>query len=50
MRHNWLSNRSFKSFDDIVNHCCYASNTLIKQPWKIVSIAQRDWATISHSF
>jgi hypothetical protein len=24
MRHNWLSNRIFKSFDDIVDHCCYA--------------------------
>jgi len=27
MRQNWLSNRIFKSFDDIVNHCCYAWNT-----------------------
>ena len=25
---NWLSNRIFKSFDDIVDHCCYAWNTL----------------------
>ena len=24
MRQNWLSNRVFKSFDDIVDHCCYA--------------------------
>jgi hypothetical protein len=22
MRQNWLSNRVFKSFDDIVDHCC----------------------------
>jgi hypothetical protein len=29
MRQNWLSNRIFKSFDDIVDHCCYAWNTLI---------------------
>jgi hypothetical protein len=36
--------RAFKSFDDIVDHCCYAWNTLIDQPWKIMSIAQRDWA------
>jgi hypothetical protein len=34
MRANWLSNRIFKSFDDIVDHCCYAWNTLIDQPWK----------------
>ena len=46
MRQNWLSNRIFKSFDDIVDHCCYAWNTLIDQPWKIMSIAQRDWATV----
>jgi len=26
-----LSNRIFKSFDDIVDHCCYAWNTLIDQ-------------------
>ena len=35
MRQNWLSNRVFKSFDDIVDHCCYAWDTLIDQPWKI---------------
>ena len=38
---NWLSNRIFKSFDDIVDHCCYAWNTLTDQPWKIMSIARR---------
>jgi hypothetical protein len=42
MRQNWLSNRIFKSFDDIVDHCCYAWNTLMDQPWKIMSIARRD--------
>ena len=49
MRQNWLSNRLFKSYDDIVDHCCYAWNTLIDQPWKIMSIARRDWAAIDHS-
>jgi hypothetical protein len=49
MRQNWLSNRIFKSFDDIVDHCCYAWNTLIDQPWKIMSIASRDWAAAGHS-
>jgi len=29
MRDNWLSNRVFKSYDDIVDHCCYAWNKLI---------------------
>ena len=49
MRQNWLSNRIFKSFDDIVDHCCFAWNTLIDQPWKIMSIARRDWAVVGHS-
>ena len=35
MRSNWLSNRIFKSFDDIVDHCWTPWNTLIDQPWKI---------------
>ena len=49
MQANWLSNRIFKSFDEIVDHCCYAWNTLIDQPWKIMSIARRDWAVAGHS-
>jgi hypothetical protein len=35
MRQNRLSNRIFLSFNDIVDHCCYAWNTLIDQSWKI---------------
>ena len=34
MRDNWLSNRVFKSYDDIVDHCCDAWNKLIDQPWR----------------
>jgi hypothetical protein len=44
IRDNWLSNRVFKSYDDIVDHCCYAWNTLVDQPWRIMSIGLRDWA------
>ncbi len=44
MRDNWLSNRVFKSYDDIVDHCCYAWNTLVGRPWKIMSIGLRQWA------
>ena len=43
-RDNWLCNQLFKSCDDIVDHCCDAWNNLINQPWKIMSIATRDWA------
>ena len=36
-------------FNDIVDHCCYAWNTLIDQSWKIMSIAHRDSAVVGHS-
>ena len=44
MRDNWLSNRVFGSYDDIVDHCCDAWNKLVEQPWKIMSIGLRNWA------
>ncbi|BGE87017.1 hypothetical protein Ms3S1_34530 [Methylosinus sp. 3S-1] len=44
LRENWLSNRVFKSYDDIVDHCCAAWNKLIEQPWRIMSIGLRGWA------
>jgi transposase len=44
LRDNWLSNRVFRSYEDILDHCCYAWNQLIDQPWKIMSIGTRDWA------
>ena len=44
LRDNWLSNRVFKSYEDILDHCCFAWNQLIEQPWKIMSIGTRDWA------
>ena len=44
MRDNWLSNRVFRSYDDIVTHCCHAWNKLVDQPWRIMSIGLRDWA------
>ena len=44
MRDNWLSNRVFKSYEDILDHCCHAWNKLIDQPWRIISIGMRKWA------
>ena len=44
MRDNWLSNRIFKSYDDLVDHCCDAWNKLVNQPWRIMSIGLRHWA------
>ena len=43
MRDNWLSNRIFKSYDDIVDHCCDAWRKLESQPWRIMSIGRREW-------
>jgi hypothetical protein len=44
MRDNWLSNRVFDSYKNIVDHCCYAWNRLVAQPWTIMSIGFREWA------
>ncbi|MBM6583838.1 IS630 family transposase [Microvirga sp. BT689] len=44
MRENWISNRIFTSYADILDHCCEAWNKQIDQPWTIMSIGLRDWA------
>jgi transposase len=44
MRDNWISNRVFESYNDILDHCCYAWNTLIDRPWRIMSLGMREWA------
>jgi putative transposase len=43
MRENWLSNRVFRSCDDILDHCCAAWNKFTAQPWRIMSPGLRDW-------
>ena len=44
MRDNWLSNRVFASYADILEHCCHAWNKLVDQPWRIMSLGMRRWA------
>ena len=44
MRENWLSNRIFTSYTDVVDHCCEAWNKLIDRPWLIMSLGLRKWA------
>ena len=44
MRDNWLSNRVFQSYDDLVDHCCAAWSKLVDQPWRIMTIGLRQWA------
>lgn len=43
MRDNWLSNRVFTSYDNIIDHCCKAWNKLVNQPSRIMSIGRRNW-------
>ena len=42
LRDNWLSNRVFRCYEDIVDHCYHAWNRLVDQPWTIMSIGLRD--------
>ena len=44
MRENWISNRVFKSYDEIVDISAESWNKLIDQPWRIMSIGLRKWA------
>jgi len=44
MRDNWLLNRVFESYDQIVALCCDAWNRLRDQPWRGMSIGRRSSA------
>jgi hypothetical protein len=41
IRQNWLSNRVFAGYENLVGHCCYAWNNLVQQPWTVMSIGLR---------
>ena len=43
-RDKWLSSRILKSYEDIVDNCCFAWNKLVDQPWRIMSLGLRPWA------
>ncbi len=42
-RQAYLSNRTFETYQDILDAACEAWNRLIDQPWKIMSIGLRQW-------
>ena len=44
MRDNGLSNRIFRSYEQIVALCSEAWNRLRDQPWRVMSIGPRNWA------
>ena len=43
-RDSWLWNRIFSSYDNTVDHCCFAWNRLTDQPWRIMTLGPRTWA------
>jgi len=49
LRANWLSNRVFDSYDDIIDAACDAWNRLVEQPKTITSIGMREWALIGQT-
>ena len=49
LRANWLSNRVFDSYDDIIDAACDAWNRLAAQPKTITSIGMREWAHIGQA-
>ena len=49
LRANWLSNRVFDTYGDIIDAACWAWNNLIALPDTIKSIATREWAHIGHT-
>lgn len=44
LRDNWLSNRVFETYEEILHHCCDAWNKLAQDPARIKSIGLRKWA------
>jgi hypothetical protein len=43
LRHNFLAGRIFETYDDVVDTCCNAWNSLTSEAGRITSIASRDW-------
>jgi len=44
LRQNYLSNRVFETYEDILDACCKAWNALTAETGRITSIAKREWA------
>lgn len=44
LRQNYLANRVYETYTDLVDACCQAWNALIATPDRITSIASREWA------
>ncbi|MFN8829864.1 MAG: transposase, partial [Labrys sp. (in: a-proteobacteria)] len=49
LRANFLSNRVFETYADIIDAACEAWNSLVALPDTITSIGMRNWAHIGQS-
>ena len=49
LRANWLSNRVFETYDEIIEASCQAWKNLTALPGVIKSIALRDWAHVGQT-
>ncbi len=44
MRDNWLSNRIFRCYEDLLDHRCNIWNKPVEKPWRIMFLGLREWA------
>ena len=49
LRANWLSNRVFDTYEEIIDAACEAWRRLIAQPHRIASIGTREWAHVGQT-
>jgi transposase len=47
LRQNYLSNRVFETYTDILDACCDAWTALTNLPGKITRITERQWAQVT---
>ena len=47
LRKNKFANRLYDTYEDIVDACCNAWNSLMDEPETIASITRRQWAKVS---
>lgn len=47
LKQSYLANRTFDSFDDIVDACCYAWNQFVDRGNNISNMCTRSWAKVS---
>ncbi len=49
LRANWLANRVFDTYEEIIDAACEAWRNLIATPETIISIGMRDWAHVGQN-